>query len=822
MKTHIVYLAAMVAVILTVVIPVRANTLTWDANTGTSGAQDGSGNWNTSTLNWWDGLSSALWDNSTPDSAIIGNGGAAGVITLTTGITVGNLTFASGGSGNYVITNNTLTLSTPTTITANKDATIKAALAGGALTKTGSAAVYLSEGATNSSYSGEIIIAEGAIGATKLNNKNTTGVLGNSDQPITLGSSGKTGELGLFAATGVGASTDRSFVLATGGKGRFSTWVFAADTLTVNGGISGSGDVELVSLGGYINLSGTNTFTGNVSVTNRAGANAGICYLGGPYVNTISNVTVSGGPESNKVNSLYMSATGGGTNALTIAGTYTANTNGYLVFYANGGTNNSPVVLNGGRLSTDGYKLTMSLNGPISGNGRVYLWGNPNYITIGGTSNTYTGTTLLQGNNTAPLIYVTKLANIGVASSFGAPPEANAAIEISKASLIYTGSGDACNRPFKLMDAPSPGNNGASEISQSGAGLLLLSGAFTNVATTNWMYLLLSGSTVGIGEISGAISDGVVPTPITKSGTGVWILSGTNTLSTNVTVSGGVLVYRYTASKPSPGTNSVASGAALGLGVGGSGCFTATDVDNLYANTLSWAGLNANAGVGLDTGAGDFTYATSQTNNRALHKTGANMLTLTGSNTNTRGATVWDGTLAVSNANALGASGTITVNSNAAFGVCAGVTWSRSVTFNPGAALSGQGTYSNSNWTTPTGLVLKPGLPAGTLTVNVGGVGKTLTFGTNNTLRIVIQPDGSSGKLLVNGALDISAPTARLVVTGTVPAAGIVLAEGTSRVGQFQEANVDLTGLSKPCSINYTPTQVILNPPARGTSIMVW
>jgi hypothetical protein len=199
---------------------------------------------------------------------------------------------------------------------------------------------------------------------------------------------------------------------------------------------------------------------------------------------------------------------------------------------------------------------------------------------------------------------------------------------------------------------------------------------------------------------------------------------------------------------------------------------------------------------------------------------------LTNANTYVNGTTVSNGVLVAGHANALG-TGATTVKTNATLAIASGVTYTRAVTFEAGSALAGQGTFTTNNWTTPTGLTLQPGLPAGTLTVNVGGAGNTLTLGANNVLRTVIQPDGVTyGKLTVTGALDISAPTARLVVSGTMPASKIVLAEGTtSRVGQFLAGNVDLSGLTGSgagkAKIYYTATQVLLGPPPPGTAVTI-
>lgn len=88
-----------------------ATTNTWDADTGTTGAQDGSGTWTASTsdTNWWNNSSANTnWSNSAaPDLTIIGAGaGAAGTITLGEAITVGHLRFNAPGSGSYTIDGN--------------------------------------------------------------------------------------------------------------------------------------------------------------------------------------------------------------------------------------------------------------------------------------------------------------------------------------------------------------------------------------------------------------------------------------------------------------------------------------------------------------------------------------------------------------------------------------------------------------------------------------------------------------------------------------------------------------------------------------------
>ena len=88
-----------------------ATTNTWDADIGTTGAQDGSGTWTASATdtNWWNNAAANTnWSNSAvPDLTIIGAGsGAAGTITLGSPITVGHLRFNAAGSGSYTLDGN--------------------------------------------------------------------------------------------------------------------------------------------------------------------------------------------------------------------------------------------------------------------------------------------------------------------------------------------------------------------------------------------------------------------------------------------------------------------------------------------------------------------------------------------------------------------------------------------------------------------------------------------------------------------------------------------------------------------------------------------
>ena len=120
-------------------------TVTWDADAGTTGAQDGDGTWNFTPANWWNGSSNDTWWGY--NTAVFGAGGA-GPYT----VTLGGSMFANAvtfNGGNYTITNipgATLTLGGAAAITANAGAAISAPLSAGTnvLLKAGTGALTLS------------------------------------------------------------------------------------------------------------------------------------------------------------------------------------------------------------------------------------------------------------------------------------------------------------------------------------------------------------------------------------------------------------------------------------------------------------------------------------------------------------------------------------------------------------------------------------------------------------------------------------------------------------------------------------------------------
>ena len=105
---------------------------------------------------------------------------------------------------------------------------------------------------------------------------------------------------------------------------------------------------------------------------------------------------------------------------------------------------------------------------------------------------------------------------------------------------------------------------------QSGTGLLKLTSAFLISGYGANKTIALKGDTAGTGELAGTITDphdraGKATTAITKSGTGKWTLSGTNTYTGPTTVLQGTLSIASERSLAANTDIAIASGATLEL-----------------------------------------------------------------------------------------------------------------------------------------------------------------------------------------------------------------------------------------------------------------
>ncbi|MCX5670451.1 MAG: autotransporter-associated beta strand repeat-containing protein [Planctomycetota bacterium] len=129
--------------------------LRWDTDPLTSGAQGGTGTWNTTSNGFWNGAANVAWNNGWNDVAIFGAQGG----TVTVGsVTASALRFDTAG---YALTGGTIALAGSGRVTANQDAAIHSTVVSAAgLNKRGAATLILSG---DNTYSGGTTVSEGAL-----------------------------------------------------------------------------------------------------------------------------------------------------------------------------------------------------------------------------------------------------------------------------------------------------------------------------------------------------------------------------------------------------------------------------------------------------------------------------------------------------------------------------------------------------------------------------------------------------------------------------------------------------------------------------------
>ncbi|TAK98261.1 MAG: hypothetical protein EPO07_12230, partial [Verrucomicrobia bacterium] len=321
----------LVAFLLAVPMLLPAANLTWDANTTTTGSQDGSGTWDNTAANWWNGTADVVWSGVTPDAALFGSGGAAGTVTLGANIVSGNITFNAGGVGNYAIAGGGFQLGlTNRTIFVSSSATINSDITGTApiLYHSGANAPYgtLTLGGNNT-FTGGFTIGPNdggsapnttaAVRATSGNAFGTGTITFNQQGSLTSPRLEVTGGITItnaIAATGrnnpsaavvalSGANVLSGTFTRGAGGADFSIATEAANGLTLSGA-TGTGGVALGSAAGFPRnyiLRGTGSGTVSGIIATGTGANnLGIVKAGsGTWTlsgaNTFTNGTIVDG-----------------------------------------------------------------------------------------------------------------------------------------------------------------------------------------------------------------------------------------------------------------------------------------------------------------------------------------------------------------------------------------------------------------------------------------------------------------------------------------------------------------------------------------------
>jgi fibronectin-binding autotransporter adhesin len=223
-----------------------------------------------------------------------------------------------------------------------------------------------------------------------------------------------------------------------------------------------------------------------------------------------------------------------------------------IVGLSGGGPNGGEVKLNGGATLTVNPAAANTYSGTLSGNGNLIKTGSD--VTLANTGSTYTGATTITGGN----LFVTGLGDAGSPSSIGAASASAANLVIDGGTLRSSGRVvTSTNRLFTVGPLGATLSGGGwvttnigtfSPLRFTGTGTLGMSGtpsprnlflvagvtAPSNSGGTERAQVFQENLLAAVIPDSGAGN----PTSVTKSGAGVWYLSGLNTYTGPTTING--------------------------------------------------------------------------------------------------------------------------------------------------------------------------------------------------------------------------------------------------------------------------------------------
>ena len=322
--------------------------------------------------------------------------------------------------------------------------------------------------------------------------------------------------------------------------------------------IGASGETLTVGAGGLLTLYTTG---GNMNVATNIdyGANEGIwTVFGSAQMNAALKGT--GGFVKYGPGTLNITANPTLTGGFTVAGGILSVGNANIVF-----SNNNISVLRGGTFALNGRDTTIL---SLTGDGQVSSSG-ANVLTINGLANTntstftglltglqrviktgtttqeftgvnsYTGSTTINGG----VLSTDNLANGGVYSGIGSSSNTAGNLVLSGGTFKYMGGAISTDRLFQIGQSTA---GGAGTIDASGTGAL----NFTNTGNIGFgtasqtRVLTLAGSNTDNNTLRPNLTNNTSAnsTSLVKTGTGVWILSGTNTYTGVTTINGGKLL----------------------------------------------------------------------------------------------------------------------------------------------------------------------------------------------------------------------------------------------------------------------------------------
>ena len=497
-----------------------AATLTWDADSGTVGAQDGSGNWDMTISNWIDGGSNVTW--TAGDSAVFGAGGSGtATVTLAEPISAESITFTTGAD--YVLAGSTLTLTgvvvnapvatinapievsgvdiaRQINVSAGNQLTIQGAITGTThLNKAGSGTLILD--GDHSGFSKHMDVSAGLVKLVDANGvpgsyfhvtnagavvELTGGITVASSETIYLSGGATSDTLATFYSTN-GNNVWNGNVVLHNGAGNRNVGVAAGGSMTLGGIVSGVADRHLVKIDtGTLILSNSNTYVGATTVSagvlNIRHGNALGTTAGGTTVNSGAALEVQGG--------------------ITVGESLTLNGDGigqHGALRSIGGNNvwNGAIVENGASIGVDADTLT--IHGQINGAGALRKVGGGTLVLT--NENTYAGPTYIDAG-TVDLRHDNALGTEAVNVASGATVRVQNNIVINTGMLtinggtgLYSVAGD--NRWNTAIQA---GGSSSNIIQVDTGSTLTLAGSLVNGA--GYFYKSGSGTLILDGDSS--------------------------------------------------------------------------------------------------------------------------------------------------------------------------------------------------------------------------------------------------------------------------------------------------------------------------------
>lgn len=347
-KNHSRFVLSQISLLVFGMLGAQAANFTFDANTSTTGAQDGSGTWNTANVNWWNGSADVAWGAA--NVAVFGAGtDGSYAITLGNATTAQALTFSNSGY--------TLSAASAQTLTLTNTGNGVIAVASGKTANLGSNATVAFNAASNTGTRIDLTTS-GTL------NIDSGGTLTRTGQ-VTAGFSTTGGTLGFMGSGTINVAGTLSFNVGTPvANGGIVVAANAGNSniLNVNGGtVSSNSTINGVALTGSGTSGTINLNSGTISTTGTAGVTSGINLANG--TGTTGTFNLNGGTLSTfQINSNYLN----GSNVLTTGGTSNFNfAGGTLKAIANntafmGGLSAATVKAGGALVDSNGFNVTIA------------------------------------------------------------------------------------------------------------------------------------------------------------------------------------------------------------------------------------------------------------------------------------------------------------------------------------------------------------------------------------------------------------------------------------------------------------------------------